>query len=95
MTQADSVHSTPPVKFSEAFSELEGHICDLTRMAKLATQQVYRAVGELKFDGKKYLEVPNADDTELAIFAVGQVLEMTKKFDALYFRLHNEACSAR
>jgi hypothetical protein len=39
--------------FSKAFRSLEGEVCDLTRMARLAELQLYEAVGELSFkDGE-------------------------------------------
>jgi len=81
-------------RMSEAFSDLEDDICDLPRAALLAVQQLYRAVGELRLEGGKYVEVPCVDDTELAIFAVDQLLKMTRDLMARWYRLHNEAGAA-
>jgi hypothetical protein len=43
-----------------AFSTLDGDVYDLTRAARLASEQLHRAVGELRCDGEKYLEAPDA-----------------------------------
>ena len=80
--------------FSSAFSDLEGEICDLTRMARLAELQLYEAVGELPFVGGEYSEAPNLEATELAIFAVSQMAVMAKRLEEIYYRLHNEAVRA-
>jgi hypothetical protein len=40
--------------FSKAFRSLEGEVCDLTRMARLAELQLYEAVGELSFKDGEY-----------------------------------------
>ena len=81
--------------FWEAFSELEAEVCDLTRMARLAELQLYEAVGELAFMDGEYTEMPKREATELAIFAVSQMADMAKRFQELYFRLHNEAATAK
>ncbi len=46
--------------FSDAFSSLEGELCDLTRMARLAELQLYEAVGELAFVDGEYTEIAQA-----------------------------------
>lgn len=76
--------------FSDAFAELEGEVYDLARAARLANEQLYRAVGELQTDGTRFVEVPDANDTELAMFAVSQVLKMAEELRSLWLRLHNE-----
>jgi hypothetical protein len=78
-------------KWAEASDNLEGKIADLARCARLATEQLHRAVGELGFSGDKYVEVPDADDTELAIYAVQQVFERAKELKESWYRLHEEA----
>jgi hypothetical protein len=80
--------------FADAFSTLEGEVCDLTRMARLAELQLYEAVGELAFVDGEYTEMPKREATELAIFAVSQMADMAKKLEELWYRLHNEAVRA-
>jgi hypothetical protein len=53
--------------FSSAFSDVEGEICDLTRMALLAELQLYEAVGELPFADGEYTEAPKVAATVLAV----------------------------
>jgi hypothetical protein len=79
---------------ADAFSTLEGEVCDLTRMARLAELQLYEAVGELAFVDGEYTEMPKREATELAIFAVSQMADMAKKLEELWYRLHNEAVRA-
>jgi hypothetical protein len=80
--------------FSSAFSDIEGEICDLTRMARLAALQLHEAVGELPIVNGEYTEAPNVEATDLAIFAVSQMAVMAKRLEELYYRLHNEAVAA-
>jgi hypothetical protein len=80
--------------FADAFSVLEGEVCDLTRMARLAELQLYEAVGELAFADGEYTEMPKREATELAIFAVSQMAVMAKRLEELYYRLHTEAVRA-
>jgi hypothetical protein len=61
-------------RFSDAFTSPEGEVCDLSRMARLMQMQVHEAVGELSFVDGKYTEAPNGEATELAIFAVSQMV---------------------
>ena len=75
---------------SRAFTSLEGEVCDLARMARLMQLQVHEAIGELRFVDGKYTEAPNGEATELAIFAVSQMADMTKRFKDLYHRLYDE-----
>jgi len=76
-------------KFAQAFSELEGEVCDLTRMARLAELQLNKAVGNLTYKDGAYTEAP-----ELAVFTVSQMAVMANRFEDLYHRLHNEAVRA-
>jgi hypothetical protein len=69
--------------FSDAFRSLEGEVCDLTRMARLAQLQLHEAVGELTFLDGKYKAPPDVEATELAIFAVDQMADMAKKLEEL------------
>ena len=80
--------------FADAFSSLEPEVCDLTRMARLAELQLHEAVGELSFVDREYKAPPDVEATELAIFAVSQMADMAKRFEELYYRLHNEAVRA-
>jgi hypothetical protein len=57
--------------------------------------QLHQAVGELQCSDEKYTEVPNYEATDLAIFAVSQMAATAKRFERLYYRLHNEAVNAR
>jgi hypothetical protein len=81
--------------FADAFSELEAEVCDLTRMARLAELQLYEAVGELAFADGEYTELPKREATELAVFAVSQMADMAKRFEELYYRLHNGTAADR
>jgi hypothetical protein len=63
-------------------------------MARLAELQLHEAVGELSFVNGEYTEIPKAQATDLAVFAVSQMADMAKRFQELYFRLHNEAATA-
>jgi hypothetical protein len=87
--------ATERERFAKAFQALEGEVCDLTRMARLAELQLYEAVGELSFAGGEYTETPKVEATELAVFAVSQMADMAKRFEELYYRLHNEAAQAQ
>jgi len=80
--------------FADAFSSLEGEVCDLTRMARLAQLQLHEVVGELTFLDGEYKAPPDVEATELAILAVDQVADMAKKLEHLWYRLHNEAARA-
>jgi hypothetical protein len=71
--------------------DIEGDVCDLTRMARLAQFQLHEAVGELDVEGDKYTEVPNVEAVGLAVFVVDQMAEMTKRFEEQYYRLFNSA----
>jgi hypothetical protein len=86
--------ATDPAHFASAFHDLEGEVCDLTRMARLAELQLYEAVGELSFVDGKNTEPPKVEATDLAVFAVSQMAVLAKRFEELYYRLHNEAASA-
>jgi hypothetical protein len=80
--------------FSSAFSDVEGEICDLTRMALLAELQLYEAVGELPFADGEYTERPRLQPPSLQCFAVSQIAAMAKRLEELYYRLHNEGVRA-
>jgi hypothetical protein len=89
-----TILATEREHFAAAFHALEGEVYDLTRMARLAELQLYKAVGNLSFVDGEYTEPPKAEATELAVFAVSQIAEMAKRFEELYLRLHNEAARA-
>jgi hypothetical protein len=82
--------ATERAHFASAFHDLEGEVCDLTRMARLAELQLYEAVGELSFVDGKYTEPPKVEATDLAVFAVSQMAVLAKRFEELYYRLHND-----
>ncbi|MFB9264493.1 hypothetical protein ACFFWD_15145 [Bradyrhizobium erythrophlei] len=77
-------------KFAKAFSELEGDICGLTRMARLAECQLNEAVGGLTYENGECIEAPDAAAPELAVFTVTQMAVMAKRFEDLYYRLRKE-----
>jgi hypothetical protein len=74
--------------------EIEGDVCDLTRMARLVQLQFHEAVGELDIEDDKYTEVPKVEAVGLAIFVADQMAEMTKRFEELYYRVFNSAVDA-
>jgi hypothetical protein len=86
--------ATPESRFAKGFYEIESSLRDLSRIARLAEEQLHRAIGELRCVDQKYTEVPNYAATELAIFAVSQVTQMTKDFEGLYDRIYSEAAEA-
>src|SRR6266849_8156040 len=57
--QAASLQSTSRPLLANAYSNLEGEVTDLTRMAHLAEIQVNKAVGQLSCKDRNYIEVPN------------------------------------
>jgi hypothetical protein len=75
---------------SSGLGDLESSLRDLPRIARLADEQLHRAVGELEFNGSEYTEIPNYAKTELAIFAVSQVAQMAKDLESLYDRIYGE-----
>ena len=58
---------------ANAYSDLEPEVTDLSRMARLAEIQMNKAVGQLSCKDRNYIEVPDYEDTDLAIFAVSQM----------------------
>jgi hypothetical protein len=79
---------------SSGLADLEGDLRDLPRIARLAEEQLHRAIGELEFNGSEYTEIPHYAKTELAIFAVSQVAQMAKDLEGLYDRIYSEAAAA-
>jgi hypothetical protein len=63
-------------------------------MARLAELQLHEAVGELAYQDGVCTEAPDAQATELSVFAVAQMAVMAKRFEDLFFRLRREAVSA-
>jgi len=86
--------ATERAHFSEAFGKLEGEVCDLTRMARLAELQLYEAVGELSFVNGEYTEPPKVKAVDLAVFDVSQMAVMAKRLEEFYYRLYNAAVRA-
>jgi hypothetical protein len=82
-------------EFAHAFSEIEGDVRDLAKMARLAEIQLHQAVGELRCDNGKYIEIPDQEATDLAIFAVSKMAEMAKHLEQLYDSFHGGAETAR
>ena len=86
--------AVPESRFAKGFSEIESSLRDLPRIARLAEEQLHRAIGELHCEGGKYTEIPDYAEAELAIFAVSQVAQMAKDFERLYDRLYGKAAEA-
>jgi hypothetical protein len=86
--------ATPESRLAEGFSEIESSLRDLPRIARLAEEQLHRAIGELHCVDQQYTEVPNYAAAELAIFAVSQVAQMAKDFEGFYDRIYSEAAEA-
>ena len=78
-----------------AFAEMEPNVRDLTRMARLAELQLHEALGELQCKDGKYIEIPDQEAADLAIFAVSKMAEMAKQLEQLYYRLHGGAETVR
>jgi hypothetical protein len=68
--------------------DLEPEIRDLTRMALLAEQQVFRAIGDLQCnkDGQ-YVELPDMETASLAILVVHKLHDAAKELEAKFDRL--------
>src|SRR5215210_3602901 len=78
--------ATPAAEDRLDYSDLEPEVTDLRRMARLAEIQVNKAVGQLSCKDGKYVEVPDYEATDLAIFAVSQMAKMVERFEELYYR---------
>jgi hypothetical protein len=70
---------------SRAFSDLEPEVVNLSRMARLAEIQLDKAIGQLACKDGNYIEAPEYEAADLAIFAVSEMAKMTKRFDDLYY----------
>jgi hypothetical protein len=79
---------------SSGLIDLEGGLRDLPRIARLAEEQLHRAIGELRCESGKYTEVPDYAAAELAIFAVSQVAQMAKDLESIYDRVYSEVAKA-
>jgi hypothetical protein len=77
-----------------AFLEIESELRDLPRIARLADEQLHRAIGELGCAGRKYTEVPDYAEVELALFAVSKVAQMAKDLESQFDRIYSEAAKA-
>jgi len=67
--------------FSRAFGRIEGELYDMVRAARLAENALHEAVGNLDcaHEGEApYVEVPNYEQTQLAEFALGNVVTTAK-----------------
>jgi hypothetical protein len=95
--QITSIKPSVPVKeaeLSEAFLELTFSINRLAQMARLAERQIGHAVGELEHsDDGRCIEVPEAEATELAVFAVTQTAMMAQELADLHDRLRCEGAA--
>jgi hypothetical protein len=68
-----------------AYMDLEPDLRDLRRAARLAEIQVLLAIGQLGHDASgKCVEVPDAENVELAVLAVEDVLRRAKELETLY-----------
>jgi hypothetical protein len=73
------VATSAPVLF-----ELEAVRRDLRRAARLAEHQVHRAISNLSFVDGKYIEAPDSEEAELAVFAVEAVAKLAEALERLY-----------
>jgi hypothetical protein len=92
--RAAGTAATPEHRLERAFLDIESSLRDLPRIARLADEQLHRAIGELEFNGSEYTEIPNYAKTELAIFAVSQVAQMAKDLEGLYDRIYSKTAEA-
>jgi hypothetical protein len=67
--------------------DLETEIRDLTRMALLADQQVFRAIGNLQCKDGKYVELPDMETVALAMLVVQKLHEAAKELEAKFDHL--------
>ena len=78
-----------------AFAEMEPDVHDLALMARLAELQLHQAIGELQCKDGKYIEIPDQEAADLAIFVVSKMAEMAKQLEQHYYRLYGGAETAR
>src|SRR5947209_357634 len=74
---------------------LETDLRDLRRAARLAERQVYKAVGNLSVVDGKYVEIPDYEDVDLAVFAVETVTKNAKELEIMFDRCFETARSLR
>jgi hypothetical protein len=67
--------------------DLETEIRDLTRMALLADQRVFRAIGNLQCKDGQYVELPDMKTASLAILVVQKLHDAAKELEAKFDRL--------
>ena len=79
---------------SSALHDLEPDIRDLTRMALLAEQQVFRAIGNLEYKDGKYVEFPDEKTASLAILVVEKLHDAAKELEAKLDHLFEQARQA-
>jgi hypothetical protein len=70
---------------ARAYSDLEPEVTSLSRMARLAELQLSEAIGHLECKDGAYIEAPEYEAADLAIFAVSEMAKMTKRFEDLYY----------
>jgi hypothetical protein len=73
---------------------LEPEIRDLTRMALLAEQQVFRAIGDLQCKDGQYVELPDMETASLAILVVHKLHDAAKELEAKLDHLFEQARQA-
>ena len=66
--------------------DLEPDLRDLRRAARLAEKQLHNAISNLAFVDGKYTEVPDAEEAELAIFAVESVARRAEELEQMFNR---------
>jgi hypothetical protein len=76
---------------SSALFDLEPEIRDLTRMALLAEQQVFRAIGDLRSKDGQYVEMPDMETASVAIFVVEKLHDAAKELEAKLDHLFEQA----
>jgi hypothetical protein len=95
MIDLDDVHVAAEREyFAKAFTGLEGDVCDLTRMARLAQLQLHEAIGELRYEDGKCVEMPDEENVDLAIFTVSLLNDKVKELKETWYRLFNDAVKA-
>jgi hypothetical protein len=78
-----------------ALHDLEPDIRDLTKMALLAEEQIFRAIGELKCnEAGQYIEVPDMKTASLAVLVVEKLHDAAKELEAKFDHVFKQAIQA-
>jgi hypothetical protein len=79
---------------ANTFTDMEGTINNIYQMAKIETQIVFDAVGNLKCREGEPIEIPTGEHVVAALFASGHLLEMIEALRKSYYASFKKAQEA-